>query len=143
MSIVSALIATVVAKLSEAPAVAPQIGRVSLRPVARSAQQAVVVRPLHSQAGDASLSPGYPVTWNTVFAVECYSRSPGGTAPDAAVDVLASAIYQRLMADINLGGAVSLLSPQGVVYDFDVDGEQTACATFTFVARQISAPTTF
>ena len=60
-----------------------------------------------------------------------------------AVDPLVQSVYARLMADVTLGGAVNLLEPQDINFDFDVDGEQTACATLVFTFRQIAAPGIF
>ena len=65
------------------------------------------------------------------MAVECYARASGATAPDAAVDDLLQAAYARLAADPTLGGALAMY-PQQVAYDFDADGEKTACATLVF-----------
>ena len=65
----------------------------------------MVVRPLSSQVAEASLAPGYPVSWTSAIAVECYARSGTATAPDVAVDALLEAVYARLMADPTLGGS--------------------------------------
>jgi len=79
---------------------------------------------------------GFPISWNTAFAVDCYARSTSQVAADASIDELVTSVYRRLMDDPTLGGAVVVLQPQMLSYDFDVDGEQTACATFVFLARQ-------
>lgn len=129
---VNTAITAIMASLSAGPAVAAQIDRVRMRPLAKTVLQAVIVRPLKADVGELSLAPGYPVSWNTAVAVECYAKSVAGTAPDEAVDTLIGAVYARLMADITLGGAVIALQPQQIDYDFDVDGEQTTCATFVF-----------
>jgi hypothetical protein len=133
MSIVNTAMTAVLAALA---GVAPQVGRVRLRPLSATATTAVVVRPLHSEVLESQMTAGYPVSWNTAFAVECYARTTAQAAPDAAVDALVADVFSRLMADTSLGGAVVVLQPQGVAYDFDVDGEQTVCATFQFIARQ-------
>ena len=122
--------------LQRAPAVCAQVGRVSLRPIAQAAQKAVVVRPLQSESGGASQYTGQPITWTTSIAVECYARSTGSASPDEAVDTLLESVYARLMADITLSGAVLDLDPQQVVYDFDADGDKTACATVVFKTLQ-------
>jgi hypothetical protein len=77
------------------------------------------------------------------LAVECYARASAGTSPDEAVDPLVQSVYARLMTDPTLGGAVNLIEAQDISFDFDVDGEQTACATLIFNLRQIAAPGIF
>lgn len=142
-SIVNTAVTAMVASLQSDTPVAPLVARVRLRPVAQANALAVVVRPLNSQVTEAALAPGYPVSWTSAIAVECYARSGTTTAPDVAVDALLEAAYSRLMADPTLGGAVLALQPQDVSYDFDADGEQTTCATLVFNARHKTAGTTF
>lgn len=142
MSIVNTAISAVVASLSAAPAVGA-VSRVRLRPLSVTTATQVVVRPVDSQALESELAAGYPLSWQTRIGIECYARATAGTAPDVAVDALVSAVYARLMADASLGGAVVQLQPQSLSYEFDVDGEQTVCATFVFTALQRSAAATF
>lgn len=139
MSMVNTLVTAVVAALQAAPAVAPRVERVRLRALPTSATTAVVVRPLAADVLDAELPTGYPYAWTTQLAVECYARAPQGTAPDVAVDALLSAVYARLMADATLGGAATVLQPQAISYDFDVDGESVVCATLQINALQKTA----
>lgn len=140
---VSTAVAAIVASLQGAPAVAPQVDRVRLRPIQAGASTAVVVRPQQTEAFDPSAFNGAPQVWQAVIAVECYARATPGQSPDVAVDALTTAVYARLMADPTLGGAINLLQPLGVAYEFDADGEQTACAVFTFSARTILSPSVF
>ena len=142
-SIVNTAVTAMVASLQSGTPVAPLVARVRLRPVAQASATAVVVRPLNSQVTEAALAPGYPVSWTSAIAVECYARSGTATAPDVAVDALLEATYARLMADPTLGGAVLALQPQEVAYDFDADGDQTTCATLVFSVRHKTAGTTF
>lgn len=142
MSHINTLVTALVTILNTPTPVAAQIGRVRLRPLAKEAAQAVVVRPLQSDVTQASLSPGYPVSWTTAVAVECYARSGVATAPDAAVDALVDAVYARLMADTTLGSAVVALQPGSIGFDFDADGEQTTCATLLFTALHRTAGST-
>ena len=135
-SLVNTAVTAIVASLSSGTPVASQINRVRLRALAANVTQAVVVRPLQTEVTEWAISPGYPVSWATSIAVECYARASAGTTPDVAVDSLVEAVYARLMADPTLGGAVITLQPQGLQYDFDADADQTACATFQFQARQ-------
>lgn len=133
MTIVNTVVTAAMAALQGA---APVVGRVRLRPLSSTTLTAVVVRPVSSEVFDAPELTGYPYAWNTLIAVECYARSTSLQAPDASVDALLADVYSRLMTDLTLGGSVITLVPQGLTYDFDVDGEQTVCVTFTFIARQ-------
>lgn len=133
MTIVNTVVTAAMAALQGA---APVVGRVRLRPLSSTTLTAVVVRPVSSEVFDAPELTGYPYAWNTLIAVECYARSASIQAPDASVDALLADVYSRLMTDLTLGGSVITLVPQGLTYDFDVDGEQTVCVTFTFIARQ-------
>lgn len=133
MTIVNTVVTAAMAALQGA---APVVGRVRLRPLSSTTLTAVVVRPVSSEVFDAPELTGYPYAWNTLIAVECYARSASIQAPDASVDALLADVYSRLMTDLTLGGSVITLVPQGLTYDFDVDGDQTVCVTFTFIARQ-------
>lgn len=137
MSLVKSAIDAVMTALS---GVAPVVDRVRLRPLPKSNPQAVTVRPVQAEAVE-SLMQGAVIHWAVVVAVECYARSESD--PDGAVDGLVSDVYSRLMTDVSLGGAVVQVQPQAVVYDFDVDGEKTACATLTFLIRQRSSGAVF
>ena len=130
--------AAICTALQASPAVAPQVARVRLRPLAANTTTAVVVRPLGMEA-DAQLLGGGIVNWQGQCAVECYAKTTTQTAPDAAVDALIAAVYSRLMADATLAGAVARIEPVSLAYDFDVDGEQTACATLLFQIRLLPA----
>ena len=138
MSMVNGLVTAVVDALKATPAVSPRVERVRLRALPASAGTAVVVRPIASDVLDAELPTGHPYAWTTQLAVECYARAPQGTAPDAAVDALLESVYARLMANATLGGAATVLQPQGISYDFDVDGESVVCATLQINARQMT-----
>lgn len=135
-TMVSAAVGAMVAALSAGTPVASQIARVRLRPLAATQALAVVVRPLQSEAGVSSMSPDLPVSWISAISVECYARTSAATTPDVAVDALVEAVYARLMADTTLGGVVLSLAPQSITWDFDADGEQTACATLVFQTLQ-------
>ena len=139
MSMVNVLVTAVVDALKATPAVSPRVERVRLRALPASAGTAVVVRPIASDVLDAELPTGHPYAWTTQLAVECYARAPQGTAPDAAVDALLESVYARLMANATLGGAATVLQPQGISYDYDVDGENVVCATLQINARQMTA----
>ena len=139
-TIVNTAITAVVALLQGPPAVAPQIERVRLRPLQAGATTAVVVTPMQTEPTDAATLGGQPIAWQTTFAVECYAAAAPGTAADVAVDDLLSAVYARLMADPTLGGTGRQLRPLGVDFDFDADGNHTACAKAAFSIRQTVSP---
>ena len=139
MSMINAVVTAVVDALKAPPAVSPRVERVRLRALPASAGSAVVVRPIASDVLDAELLTGHPYAWTTQLAVECYARAPQGTAPDVAVDALLEAVYARLLKDPTLGGAVAVLQPQAITYDYDVDGENVVCATLQINARQMTS----
>jgi hypothetical protein len=133
---VSNAVAAVVASLSGAPAVAPQVARVRLRPLGANATTAVIVRPINLEPGPEEVYPySQPVSWTSAISVECYARSSVATPPDVAVDSLVESVHGRLMADNTLGGVLLGLRLQGITWDFDADGEQTTCAALTYTAR--------
>lgn len=142
MSLLATATTAILGALSGAPGV-PAVSRIRLRAAAQASSGAVVVRPMQTEVFEASLAPGYPVSWNSTIAVECYARATPGTAPDLAVDNIVTSVYAALMADTTLGGAVIHLSPQSLNYDFDADADTTVCATFVFIARQTSAAGSF
>lgn len=142
MSLIATATNAFVLALTGAPGV-PAVSRIRMRPVAQGAASAVVVRPLQSEVLEASMAPGYPVSWNSTLAVECYARATPGTTPDMAVDAIVSSVYAALMSDTTLAGAVIHIAPQSLTYDFDADADNTVCATFVFTARQTSAAGSF
>ena len=139
-TLLAAATGAIVAALAQAPAVAPQVARVRLRPLAANTTTAVVVRPQSAEV--ATRTMGGPLQWVCRIAVECYAKTTTQTAPDVAVDALIQAAYARLMADTTLGSAVIALQPGSIGYDFDADGEQTTCATLVFSALHRSAGST-
>ena len=141
-TIVSAAVGAIVAALQQVPAVAPNIGRVRLRPWSAEQSSAVAVRPLSAGRGESQIGFAGPDVWAVRIGVECYAKAAPGTAPDVAVDALTQAVYARLMADPTLAGVVrGGLDPVSLSYDFDADAEQTACAVFTFTAHMVGSIT--
>jgi hypothetical protein len=138
-TIVNTVVTAIVSALESAPAVASQVDRVRLRRVSQQQDNAVAVRPVQTEVAQAAMSPGYPVLWTTMIAVECYVRSGAATAADVAVDALLEQVYARLMQDPTLGGAVLALQPKGISYDFDADGDHSTCATFIVHAQHRAA----
>lgn len=134
----ASVMGAVVAALRDSPAVSAQVDRVRLRPIAKESPTAVVVRPLGA-ANDASVGQGVVGIWATSISVECYARSGASTSPDMAVDTLLQNVATRLFQNRSLGGLVGDLTLTQVVYDFDVDGENTACVTLTYQIRHATA----
>lgn len=130
--------AAICAALQASPAVASQVARVRMRPLGAATTTAVVVRPQSAEVAARTL--GGPLQWVCRIAVECYAKTTTATAPDAAVDALLQAAYARLMADATLAGSVARIEPEAIAYDFDADGESTACATLVFSVTQFSTP---
>jgi hypothetical protein len=138
---INTTITAIVSALNSAPAVCSHIDRVRLRPVAQSVDLAIAVRPVQSEV-QQYLIAGMPVSWITTISVECYARSGASTPADMAVDALLESVYSRLMADPTLSGVVADLQPKGISYDFDVDGEQSTCASLVFNALYRNAGVT-
>ena len=134
-SMVNTVVTAMVAALESGTPVAPNIFRVRLRPLAEDTAQAVVVRPEQAEVAQASDFTGMPLTWTTAISVECYGRSMALTTPDVALDPLIEAVFARVMTDPTLGGLVLSMTPKGIAFDFDSDGEQTACANIVFTVR--------
>lgn len=130
------------AALQAAAAVSPNVFRARARVVPQQMATAIVVRPAQAER-DASVGQGAMALWLTVVAVDCYARGSAASPVDTAVDALMGAAVQRLMQDQSLGGLVGSIDPQAVTWDFDVDGEQTACATVTFYVRHATASASF
>lgn len=124
--------------LQAAAPVSPNVFRARARVVPQQMATAIVVRPAQAER-DASVGQGAFAVWLTAVAVDCYARGSAASPVDMAVDELMGAAVQRLMQDPSLGGLVGSIDPQAVTWDFDVDGEQTACATVTFYVRHATA----
>lgn len=132
---VQALVAT----LQAAPAVAPKVYRTRLRPLAQQDSTAVVVR-LSGSDPDTSVGQGALTVWSTAITLECYARGSASAPADETVDALLAQVYARLQQDPSLGGTAGGLTPHSLALDYDIDGEQTACATLTLLVRHASAP---
>lgn len=132
------VVGAVVAALEANPPVAPQVDRARLRPIPKGVATACVVRPVGAQV-DQSIGANAPSIWATQLGVECYARAAPGQPGDEAVDALLEATVGRLLADPSLGGVVGSLGLQAITYDFDADGEQTACAVITFLVQHATA----
>lgn len=134
----ASVVGALVAQLQAATPVSAHIFRARMRTVPQQFTDAVVVRVQDAQV-DPAIGQGTCGIWATSVAVECYARAAAATSPDVAVDALLEAVVTRLMANRSLGGLVGDLVLSAINYDFDVDGESTACATVTFSIRHATA----
>ena len=140
-SLSTAAVSAIMAALTGVPGL-PAPDRIRLRPVSLEKDQAVVVRPLGAQPAHADMA-GMPTAWATSIAVECYARSKASIAPDVSVDAMSQAAYAAVMADPTLGGIAYATEPGAIAFDFEADGDQTACASITFTVFQRAAPSAF
>ena len=122
------------AVLQEGGPIAGLVERNRSRVLASNVRTAVVVRQGQAKvdqvAGRVQAAP-----WLTSIQIDCYGRASADLAADEVVDGLLQLVQQRLGLDLTLGGAVGGLALQGITWDFDVDGDSTACATATYYAR--------
>lgn len=134
----ASVVGAIVAALQQSPAVSARVDRVRLRPIAKDSATAVVVRPSGAKA-DNSVGQGVVGVWATSVNVECYARANTTISPDVAVDALLQDVATRLYQNSSLGGLVGGLDLTTVDYDFDVDGENTACVTLTYQIQHATA----
>lgn len=127
------------ASLQAYPPISANVFRSRSRVIPRQLVDALVVRPGQAEV-ERGVGAGAPGIWLTAVVLECYARA--GSDVDERVDALMGSAVQRLQLDTTLGGRVGDISPQGISWDFDVDGEQTACATVTFFVRHATAGNT-
>lgn len=122
------------AVLQKGAPVAGLVERNRSRVLASNVRTAVVVRQglakVDQVAGRVQAAP-----WLTSIQIDCYGRASADLAADEVVDALLQLVQQRLGLDLALVGAVAGLALQGIAWDFDVDGESTACATATYYVR--------
>lgn len=114
--------------------VAPHIERNRSRVLPAGVRTAAVVRQGQAQA-DQAAGRVQSCAWVTALLVDCYGRASAGQAADEAADSVLQAVQQRLQQDPTLGQLAAGIALQGVEWDFDVDGEATACATATYYVR--------
>lgn len=114
--------------------VAGLVERNRARVLASSVRTAAVVRQGHANA-DRAVGRLQAVPWLTSIQIDCYGRASADLAADEVVDGVLKAVHQRLGLDVTLDGIAGGLALQGIAWDFDVDGESTACATATYFVR--------
>lgn len=118
----------------QAAAVSSHIFRNRSRVVPKDMSTAVVVR-LRTARSQAASGVNHWAIWNTALDVELYARARVGLDVEDALDALLASASAALLADATLGGVVAGLQLAGVDWDYDVDGEKTACATASFLVR--------
>lgn len=105
MSAFSDVVASVVAALQAAPAIAGGVvGANRLRPIPAGVGHAVVVRQEKASARETVLGA---LDWHTQIAVECYARAPTGSDPAQAIDALLQAVWERVAA---IGASSSVMT---------------------------------
>lgn len=118
--------------------VSPNVFRNRARVVPKDMATAVVVRSSQAE-GQTPAGMGASNQWQLVLAVECYARTRVGVEVEDALDLLLLEVGEAITADRTLGQVVADIAPAGVQWEFDVDGEKTACATVTFIVQQFTA----
>lgn len=102
-------------------------------PMARQDNAKVFVY-LESAVGDRGAIRGAPIDWNTLVRTECVARDVPGTTADDAADALAVQVFDRLSADIGLGGLLQDLYATGMEW-----GEEEADTTVATCQLQWAA----
>lgn len=128
------VVKAVEAALKSGEPVAGLVERNRVRVLASSVRTAAVVRQGYANA-DRAVGCLQAVPWLTSILIDCYGRASADLAADEVVDGVLQAVQQRLGLDMTLGGVVGGLALQGIAWDFDVDGDSTACATATYYVR--------
>lgn len=121
-----------------AAVVSPHIFRNRARVVPKDMATAVVLRSSQAE-GQTPAGMGSSSQWQLVLAMECYARARVDVDVEDALDVLLLTATDAITADRTLGGLVADIAPVGVHWEFDVDGDKTACATVTFIVQQFTA----
>lgn len=122
----------------QAADVSPNVFRNRSRVVPKDMATAVVVRASQAE-GQTPAGMGASSQWQLVLALECYARARVGADVEDTLDVLLLTATDAITADRTLGGLVADIAPVGVHWEFDVDGDKTACATVTFIVQQFTA----
>ena len=125
------VVGAIVARLQAHPPVSAHVFRARMRAFPASALTGLCVRigRVDIQQG---VGQGVPRIAATGIALECYARASASDSIDEALDGLLQSAATRLLADPSLGGLVGDINPTGIAYDFDADGEATACAVISF-----------
>lgn len=120
----------IVALLSQAPPVSPNIYRARDRQVPEKNETAVNVQFNNGLPFEATIF-GAPVDWVSKYSVECFARSRD-VAGDAAVDPLLLSVYNRLGADPTLSGLVFNVGAPSIEAEYTADGDKTGWVRLIF-----------
>lgn len=136
----TAVVAAVEAKLKASPPVSALVRRGHGRPLQEGQSDSVTVRRVRLDPTDRDMPMAFDESgvWQIQFGVECAVRSQD---IDDDLDAFVQKVYARLMGDPTLGGVVRPgITPQGIVYDFEQDGERVGSAVIVFTARREAGP---
>ncbi|MBD8531487.1 MULTISPECIES: hypothetical protein [unclassified Massilia] len=136
----SGIVAAVVSRLSEAPAVCDAIYRARSNAIPDSLDRAISVQ-FDQALPNRGVMHGGPIDWSSRITVECFARSVTETG-DLAVDPLLEAVYERLAADATLGGVVGDLAIAGVEAENTSDGKKTGWVRITYIAEHRTSNST-
>lgn len=128
--------------LQAPPAVSAHVCIARARALPSSMSSAIVVRPVQAER-DGAIGAGASALWSTSMALECYARGQLSDAVGAALDALVQAAGARLLQDAALAQLAPSMDIKGITWDFDVDGEQTACATLVIHLQHATAAASF
>jgi hypothetical protein len=128
----STIVAAVIAKLSEAPAVCDAIYRARSNAISEQDTRAVSVQFERSLPLAGAIN-GAPIDWSSTVTVECFARSITESG-DLAVDPLLEAVFERLAEDTTLGGLVGDLAIAGIEAENTAEGKKTGWVRLTYVA---------
>lgn len=129
----SQIVAAVMAKLSEAPAVCDAIYRARSQAIPEQHDLAVNVQ-FEQTVPEPGGIHGAPIDWSSKITVECYARSMRDTG-DIAVDPLLAAVYERLAQDPTLGGLIADLNIAGIEAENTAEGKKTGWVRLTYIAE--------
>jgi hypothetical protein len=117
MTAFSDLVAAIVAKLTEAPALAGgRVYRGQAWPMPETTDSMIWVRILSSTSERTGILFG-PVDWSTAIEIEIRVRyAPDSQSPDAAVDDLIGLVYERLAA-FSLQGVEDIIPGSSIDWD--------------------------
>ena len=118
MTAFSDITAAIVAKLSEAPALASgNVQRGHVWPMPEAVDEMIFVRPTDSLSERTGITGG-PVDWTTSYLVEIRMRyTPDTESADAAIDALIGDVFERLAA-LSLAGMEDVIPGVSVSWDY-------------------------
>jgi hypothetical protein len=128
----SKIVAAVMNKLAEAPAVCDAIYRARSNAIPDQDARAISVQFERSQPAVTAIARA-PLDWSSIITVDCFARSLTESG-DLAVDPLLEAVFARLAEDPTLGGLVGDVAIAGVEAENTADGKKTGWARLTYVA---------